>query len=74
MYSCHSYTLTERSLGTPSASVSCDLGCIAGIVLAILVVIAAGIIIAVVVVYVLYKNLCGPATKLAKTDREGLNG
>ncbi len=52
---------------------SCDVPCIIGIVLAILAVIVITTVV-IVVAFVLYKYLNDPATKLAKTDAEGLNG
>ncbi len=55
------------------ASSSCDVACIIGIVLAILAVIIITTVV-IVVAFVLYKYLNDPATKLAKTDAEGLNG
>ena len=59
---------------TPGASSSsCDTGCIIGIVLAILGAIILSVVVA-LVVYAVYRYLSNPATKLAKTGTEGLNG
>ena len=67
------FPLDADSTEAPVVGNSCDIGCIIGIILAILAVIVIAIVIA-VVVFVLYKYLNDPATKLAKTDTEGLNG
>ena len=66
-------SLPSPTGGTSASTSSCDTGCIIGIVLAILGAIILSIVV-VLVVYAVYRYLSNPATKLAKTGTEGLNG